>query len=112
MKEVSDLDSIKAQKQYKNNRSSYLRKKERNKQRGEEMKKVVKPGMIVLCEGTRDPFGIREVIEVKKDGIVGRKIIKVWKGKRPQSGHLFVRDEYITTNQWDKIVKIIYIEIT
>jgi len=74
------------------------RKKQIEKQNevGEEMKKVVKPGMIVICRGTKDGIGLREVLEVDDYGINARKI------SHHMRGHWY-RDNYITTHRWNKV---------
>lgn len=81
--------------------------KQKQIEEGERFKQIVKPGMIVKCRGTRDRYGIREVLEVSALGITARKIECRWNGGNPT----YKKDSYITTHGWDKVKEILDIKI-
>jgi len=110
LKQVHNLDQAESKSTYEQNHSYYLKKKEKDHLRGLKMKKNVKPGMFVKCEGTKDRVGIREVLEVNDVEITARKIsrnIQITKDANIPNKYIYVRDSYITTHLWDKVVKII-----
>lgn len=102
--EIRELDRVRDEQQYELNKKKYEEEKKRKQIRGEQMKKIVKPGMFVQCEGTRDGLGLREVLEVGEHRITARKITRSW---NKNSGKKWARDTYITTHEWNKIVRIV-----
>lgn len=113
IKKVDELDLKQNTKIYKQN-NSYLNKKEKKRLRGIEIKKKVKPGMFVKCEGTKDGFGIREVLSIDDNGITARMIsrkIHIISDVNVPNEYYWFRDSYITTHQWNKVVKIIKVKL-
>lgn len=84
-------------------------------ERGQKLKDVIKPGDIVKVEGTKDNVGVREVLETDNYRIIARKlkrgINKVSTNELRKGDRIWVRDTYITTHQWDKVVKKLDIKI-
>jgi hypothetical protein len=109
-KSVSRERTMKARRSYEQNHQSYLNKIQKDKNRGETMKDLVKPGMIVKCNGTNDRVGLREVLEVNEFGIIARKIVKriKWDLKKEDPNRIYYeRDSYITNHRWDKVASIV-----
>ena len=92
-------DSAKRKEQYLKNKERRQKQIEKQRQQGEEFKKIVKPGDIVVCRGTKDGLGLREVLEVRNGGITARKISRSMRG-------YWYRDSYITEHYWEKIREI------
>lgn len=93
----------------------YEKQKQVKYDRGQEFKKIVKPGDVVRVEGTKDNIGAREVIETSERGITARKLKKSF-NKIPSTelrkgDRIWVRDVYMTTHQWDKVAEILDIKI-
>ena len=108
LEEANKLIREKEKTQFTKRQSSYQKSVEKKELRGKEMAKKVIPGMIVICEGTKDRFGLREVLEVSESGIVARKIKK----HRGISGPKFIRAPYITDHMWMKVKRIVSGNIT
>ena len=106
--EVREVESKIENAKYKKNKTAYQKSVEKKELRGEEMKEKVKPGMVVICEGTRDRVGLREVLSVGKNGIMARKISK----ERGIDGPRFIRQPYITDHAWMKVKRIVSGNIT
>jgi hypothetical protein len=83
---------------YQKNQERRKRQLEKQNQVGDEMKELVKPGDIVICRGTKDGIGLREVLEVDDYRITARKILLRRNG--------YFRDTYITTHEWNKVREI------
>jgi hypothetical protein len=107
-KEVSRIKTTTARKSWEQKHQAYLNKIQKNQERGESMKALVKPGMIVKCEGTKDHQGVREVLEINEFGIVARKLERT----RRLDMNRWGRSNYITTHNWDKISEILNITIS
>ncbi len=102
--ELQEVD-YEIQKEYRGKQQEMARKKrERQDSVGQEMKKIVKPGMVVKCRGTKDGQGIREVMEVNEYGIIARKVTMEMRE--------YFRDSYITEHYWNKVMKVLDIEIS
>jgi len=91
---VLDADN----KRYEQSRKKYKTKLQRNIARGEEFKKILKPGMVIICEGTRDRKGYRLVLALEDERIIARKIDRVWQSKSE-----WQLEPYITDHGYEKI---------
>jgi len=110
--EVDKIEMDKTDEKYERNRRSYKRQVAQHQALGELMKITVVPGDIVKCRGTNDGQGIREVIECTQSGISARKIERQVKiNSNGPNEIVFVRAPYLTTHSWEKVAKILDIEI-
>jgi hypothetical protein len=113
--ELQEVDHEREEVDWVKRQAKARRKIERQNEVGETMKKVVKAGMVVKCRGTKDGLGIREVMEVNEYGIVARKICQQRRTmgtmSTSQSYIRYYRDGYITEHQWNKVTKILDIEV-
>jgi len=113
--DVKDLEMEMMNEKYAKNRESYRRQRKQHEALGELMKITVVPGDIVKCRGTNDGQGIREVIECTQSGISAHKIERRvdYKNKdaKGKPRIYFVRAPYLTTHGWEKVAKILDIEI-
>lgn len=105
IREIDDEISIR---KYESSKKSYKKNKLKNIIAGEKFKKTVKVGMLLKMRGTRDREGLREVLEINDDGLVCRKIICHLFHKTTSCEKTYKRDTYITSHQWDKIIKILH----
>lgn len=86
---------------YDKNRERYRQSVIKKNLRGEKFKEILKPGMIIKVEGTKDRTGYREILRLDDYRIECRKLLY----SRKRSA--FIRESYITTHMYSKVSKII-----
>jgi len=109
--EPAPYDPDASQRKYEKNKKYRENAKKRQIEEGEKLKEKVKPGDVVKCRGTKDGLGLREVLEVDDREITARKLIRAPRNIGGERKWVTVRDHYITTHGWDKVVEILKMEI-
>jgi len=89
------------------NREKYKKDKIEKEKRGKNFSKIITPGDIVKCEGTRDTGGYRLVLDTHSWGFTGQRLLYKKSKSLEFPKPVFGRDAVITSHFWNKVTKII-----